>query len=50
MRKKIVIANWGVGEQGKSSSVKNVFALLNEKYPSNLLINNIMGILRLRFR
>lgn len=37
---KLVIANLGVGEQGKSSSVKAVFALLSEKYPSNVLINN----------
>lgn len=37
---KLVIANWGVGEKGKSSSVKNVFALLSEKFPSIVLINN----------
>ena len=37
---KLVIANWGVGEQGKSSSVKAVFALMSEKYPNNALINN----------
>ena len=37
---KLVIANWGVGEQGESSSVKNVYALLSEKSSSNVLINN----------
>lgn len=37
---KLVIANWGVGEQGKSSSVKAVFTLLSEKYPSTVLLNN----------
>lgn len=37
--KKLVIANWGGGEQGKSSSVKAVFALLSKKYPSNILLD-----------
>ena len=37
---KLVIANWGVGEQGKSSSVKAVFVLLSKKYPYNVLINS----------
>lgn len=38
--KKMVISNWGGRERGKSSSVKNVYALLNKKYPSTVLINN----------
>lgn len=37
--KKLVIANWGCGGQGKSSSLKYVFARLS-KYPHRILINN----------
>ena len=35
---KIVFANYGAGKQGKSSSVKEVYNLLNSKYKAKLLI------------
>lgn len=37
--KKIVFANCGAGNQGKSSSVKEVYNLLNSKYKARLLID-----------
>ena len=37
--KKLVIVNWGSSEQGKSSSLKQVFARLS-KYPHLIMINN----------
>lgn len=37
--KKLVIANWGSAQQGKSSSIKQVFELLRKKYPYDILIN-----------
>ena len=38
--KKLIIANWGPKEQGKSASVKNVFYILRDKYPTQVLIDN----------
>lgn len=37
--KKIVFANCGAGKQGKSSSVKEVYHLLNSKYKAKMLID-----------
>ena len=37
--KKLVIANWGSAQQGKSNSIKLVFELLSDKYPYEILIN-----------
>ena len=39
--KKIVFANCGAGNQGKSSSVKEVYNLLNSKYKAKLLIGGV---------
>lgn len=38
---KIVFANCGAGNQGKSSSVKEVYNLLNSKYKAKLLIGGV---------
>lgn len=37
---KLVIANWGRGERGKSSSIKRVYDILQKKYPHTLYLNN----------
>lgn len=39
--KKIVFANCGAGNQGKSSSVKEVYNSLNSKYKAKLLIGGV---------
>ena len=37
---KLTIVNWGAGGQGKSESIKAAFHLLQQKYPSEVLIDD----------
>lgn len=37
---KLVIANRGSKEQGKSTSIREVFNILTAKYPTNVIIDN----------
>lgn len=46
---RLVIANWGRGDQGKSASVRSVFNLLSKKYPTRVLLDDgdIKAIVRI---
>lgn len=37
---RLVIANWGSGDQGKSASVRNVFNRLSKKYSKKVFIDD----------